>query len=202
MFCEGGEERKHSIAEARRILYSEVGDEHYNLSSIFREHPDKAVKFAIATFGIPQFCKDNWDDGKKQSQDGKAAQPEAASSNGGTSPPTNEASAAKPLDDNHSTDNKPPSSKKKRRPRARRKKKSRAGKSTGKRARAKADDMPSKPQNGQESGTAGARVGQSSPGAKRAYTCSDAPSRPQKRQRVAMQVAGTTEKRNGQPAAS
>lgn len=115
MSCEGGEERRNSIAEARRILYSEVGDEDYNLSSIFQQHPIKAVKFALATFGIPQFCKDNWDAGKKQSPGGKgnAAQPEASSTNGRTWPPPNAASsAAKPLEDNRSTGNKPPSSRK------------------------------------------------------------------------------------------
>ncbi|KAL7796456.1 reverse transcriptase (RNA-dependent DNA polymerase) domain-containing protein [Trichoderma afarasin] len=197
MSCEGGEERRNSIAEARRILYSEVGDEDYNLSSIFQQHTVKAVKFALATFGIPQFCKDNWDAGKKQSPggNGNAAQPEASSTNGRTWPPPNAASsAAKPLEDNHSTGNKPPSSmKKKRRPRARKKRKHRARKSTDNRARAHGDGASSKAPNGRESSTAGTYAEQPSPGVKRASACiSDTPSRPRKRQRVAMQVAGAT----------
>ncbi|KAL6793784.1 hypothetical protein GGI42DRAFT_345924 [Trichoderma sp. SZMC 28013] len=191
MFCEGGEEKRNSMAEARRILYSQVGDEHYNLSSIFKEHPDKAVKFAFATFGIPQFCKDNWD-GKKQSQEGKEAQPEAVSTNGGTWPPTNAASGAKPFEDNHSTDKSPSSRKRNRRPRARRKRKRRARKSTDNCARANSDGTPLKSPNGREFGTTGTCARQLSPRVKRASTYSDTPSRPQKRQRVTMQVAGIT----------
>ncbi|KAL6817521.1 hypothetical protein V8C40DRAFT_269024 [Trichoderma camerunense] len=197
MSCDGGEERRNSIAEARRILYSEVGDEDYNMSSIFQEHTVKAVKFALATFGITQFCKDNWDAGKKQSPggNGNAAQPEASSTNGRTWPPPNAASsAAKPLEDNRSTGNKPPSSRKrKRRPRARKKRKHRARKSTDNGARAHGDGASSKAPNEPESGTTGTCAGQPSPGVKRASACiSDTPSRPHKRQRVAMQVAGTT----------
>ncbi|EHK16227.1 uncharacterized protein TRIVIDRAFT_206869 [Trichoderma virens Gv29-8] len=67
LFCGGGDKKGVEMADAQRALYANVGEEHFNLSDIFPHHPEKAVQFAISTFGIPQFCKDNWDDSKKQS---------------------------------------------------------------------------------------------------------------------------------------
>ncbi|UKZ81738.1 hypothetical protein TrVFT333_009510 [Trichoderma virens FT-333] len=171
------------MADAQRALYANVGEEHFNLSDIFRHHPEKAVQFAISTFGIPQFCKDNWDDSKKQSQGRAGAQPEVTGANTETSSPADRASAVQLPDNIHPSCDKP---------RRRKRRRPRAKKSGKKRARVD-DDKPSEHQKGQEFAAAsGPMPEQTSSGVKRAHSGSDRSFYPRKRQKTLTQKVGTT----------
>lgn len=57
--CNGNDCNGRDMARKRAALYNRT-DGITDLRTIFSEYPDEAVRFAIKTFGIPQFTKANW----------------------------------------------------------------------------------------------------------------------------------------------
>lgn len=73
--CDGKECSGRDMAWRRARLF-ELTEGVTDLRTIFTEHPDEAARFAIKTFGIPQFTRASWK--IKEARPGKRGRPEPA----------------------------------------------------------------------------------------------------------------------------